>query len=171
MSDAASPVPPVSAVAGISAAHNTIIAHLFELAGLPTHVPLDATARAVVARAIAFFDRSMHAHHQAEENHLFPTVLALAVEGAERAYLQAMVAQLTQEHRKIEALWAELSAQLQHLVAGGVSPSTDAHIQRLVLDYGDHATREESELLPLCHEILQRSTDASHAASLQALHL
>lgn len=158
MTDASSPVPPVSAVAGISAAHNDIIAHLFELAGLPTHVPLDAAARAVVARAIAFFDRSMHAHHQAEE-------------GAERAYLQAMVAQLTQEHRKIEALWATLSAQLQQLVAGGVSPSTDAHIQRLVLDYGDHATREESELLPLCHEILQRSTDASHAASLQALHL
>ena len=161
---------PAAAVEGISATHNDIIAHLFQLAGLSTHSPLDEAARAIAARAIEFFDRTMRAHHLAEESHLFPAVLSLALDGAEREYVQAMVTQLTQEHRKIEALWLELSARLRQLMAGGVSPSTDDHIQRLVLDYGDHATREESELLPLCQLILRRGPVDSHTDALLGMH-
>lgn len=163
----AHPSPPVT---GISETHNDIIAHLFDLVGLSTTAPLDAAASAIATRAIDFFDRTMRAHHQAEESHLFPAVLALAQDGTEREFIQAMVSQLTQEHRTIEALWAELSELLRQLVAGTVPLATDAHIQRLVLDYGDHATREESELLPLCQIILRRGPANSHTAALLEMH-
>lgn len=163
---------PPAAMNGITKTHGDIIAHLFDLAQLCTSSPLDEAARALARRSLDFFDRTMHAHHGAEEQHLFPAVLALAIDGAEREYVRALVTQLTQEHREIEALWAELAQRLRQLmqVQGGISPSTDAHIQRLVLDYGDHATREESELLPLCHEILQRAPEGSHAKSLLGMH-
>lgn len=170
MSDAAPSARPAAAVTGISATHNDIVAHLFQLAGLSTHSPLDEAARAVAARAIEFFDRTMRAHHLAEESHLFPAVLALALDGAEREYVQALVTQLTQEHREIEALWNELAARLRQLLVGGVSPAADAQIQRLVLDYGDHATREESELLPLCQQILHRGPADSHTDALLGMH-
>lgn len=170
MSDVVPPSHPSSTVNGITRTHGDIIAHLFDLAGLSTSAPLDAAARALAERAIDFFDRTMLAHHGAEEQHLFPTVLALAIDGAEREYVQALVSQLTEEHRKIEALWTELAQRLRLLIQGGTSPATDERIQRLVLDYGDHATREESELLPLCHAILQRASDGKHSQALLAMH-
>lgn len=170
MPDVTPSAPPSATMNGIAKTHGDIIAHLFDLAGLSTNTPLDAAARALAERAIDFFNRTMRAHHSAEEQHLFPAVLALALDGAEREYVQALVSQLTQEHRKIEALWAELALRLRQLLQGDTVPATDERIQRLVLDYGDHATREESELLPLCHEILQRSPDPSHAQSLLGMH-
>lgn len=170
MSNTAPTTPPSSTVAGISKTHGDIIAHLFQLAALSTSAPLDEAARALAERAIVFFDHTILAHHSAEEMHLFPAVLALAIDGAEREYVQALVTQLTQEHRQIEALWGDLAHRLRQLILGAVAPSTDAHIQRLVLDYGDHATREESELLPLCQEILRRAPTADTIHWLLGMH-
>lgn len=148
---------PAPSLAGISQAHADIIAHLFQLTSLGGPGPLDHEARTVVERSIAFFEHEVLAHHHAEEMHLFPTVLSLALDETERDYVQTLVTTLTEEHRKIEALWASLAASLQTLLAGNPLQSLDARVQELALDYGDHATQEESEFLPLCQEILRRA--------------
>jgi len=148
------PHPP--SLAGISKAHSDIIAHLFHLSGLGTQVPLSSQARLDAQQTIDFFRRTVLAHHHAEETRLFPLVLAKAEAGDERAYVEALVEKLVAEHRQIEALWAALEDMLTAMIAGKGSAAIDAHIQDLVLDYGDHATEEESKFLPLCQEILRR---------------
>ena len=143
-------------LAGISKAHSDIIAHLFHLSGLGAQVPLSKEARAQAEETMAFFRRTVLAHHQAEETRLFPLVLAKSEPGDERAYLETLVTKLTAEHRQIEALWASLERMLTAVLNGSSDAAIDAHIQDLVLDYGDHATEEESKFLPLCQEVLRR---------------
>lgn len=142
---------------GISSAHGDIIAHLFQLSGLQTQLPMKLETRQFITQTMAFFQRTVLAHHSAEETHLFPTVLAQAMDGPEREYVQTLVSQLTAEHRSIEALWASLERALQALLDGRYADALDSLVQTLVLDYGDHATKEEVEFLPLCREILGRA--------------
>lgn len=167
MTHAASPQP---ILADISQTHGNIIAHLFHLSGLGTDVPLSDEARAQTQRTIGFFQRTVCAHHQAEEHRLFPLVLAQATPGAERDYVQTMVAKLTNEHRRIEALWARLELMLAALLEGQANAAIDGLIQELALDYGDHATDEESRFLPLCQEILHRSDTVDIPAKLLHPH-
>ena len=104
-------------LAGISRTHGDIIAHLFHLCGLGTQAPLDEDARSLALHAMQFFQRTVVAHHQAEELRLFPLVLDHAQPGAEREYVETMVAKLTGEHRRIEALWARVDGMLTALLA------------------------------------------------------
>lgn len=156
-------------LAGISKAHSDIIAHLFRLSGLSSRAPLSDDARAQAEQTIGFFRRTVMAHHQAEETRLFPVVLSKATEGAEREYVETLVAKLTAEHRRIEALWGTLETLLSSLLAGNSNAVIDSHIQDLVLDYGDHATEEESKFLPLCQEILRRNNP--HFSESDLLHM
>jgi pyridoxamine 5'-phosphate oxidase len=156
-------------LAGISKAHSDIIAHLFHLSGLGTHGPLSSEARQQAQDTMAFFRRTVLAHHQAEERRLFPLVLAKAEPGDERAYVETLVGKLTAEHRQIETLWASLESMLTAMLNGTSNTAIDTHIQGLVLDYGDHATEEETLFLPLCQEILRRSNPQFNEADL--LHM
>jgi hemerythrin superfamily protein len=158
------PHPP--SLAGISKAHSDIIAHLFHLSGLCSHSPMSTQARTQAVEAIQFFRRTVLAHHQAEESRLFPLVLAKAAAGDEREYVEALVAKLTAEHRQIEALWTTLEGMLTELIGGKTNHMLDARIQDLVLDYGDHATEEETVFLPLCQQILRRNNPAFCEADL-----
>ena len=163
------PAPHHPSLAGISKAHSDIIAHLFHLSGLGSLSPISSEARAQAEQTIAFFRRTVMSHHQAEEMRLFPAVLAQATPGDERAYVETLVARLTAEHRQIEALWAVIENMLTALLLGKGSAALDTHIQTLVLDYGDHATEEESRFLPLCQEILRRSNP--HFSEHDLLHM
>ncbi|MDT8990264.1 hemerythrin domain-containing protein [Curvibacter sp. APW13] len=151
---------------GISQTHGDIIAHLFHLSGLGTNLPLTDDARALALRSMQFFERTVFAHHQAEEQRLFPLVLAQSADGAEREYLDTMIAKLTGEHRRIEALWTRLENLLKELLEGRGNAAIDGLIQELALDYGDHATDEEARFLPLCQEVLGRGGATPTAAEL-----
>lgn len=163
------PAPHHPSLAGISKAHSDIIAHLFHLTGLGGHGPLSNEARQQAQQTIDFFRRTVLAHHQAEETRLFPLVLAKAEPGDEKAYVETLVAKLTAEHRQIEGLWASLEGMLTAMLNGKSNTVIDAHIQDLVLDYGDHATEEESKFLPLCQEILRRNNP--HFSEGDLLHM
>lgn len=153
-------------LAGISKAHSDIIAHLFHLSGLRTDGSLSSAARQQAQETMAFFRRTVLAHHQAEEVRLFPLVLAKAEPGDEHAYVETLITKLTAEHRQIEALWASLETMLTAMLNGTSNSAIDTHIQDLVLDYGDHASEEESLFLPLCQEILRRNNPQFSEADL-----
>lgn len=155
---------------GLSKAHADIIAHLFQLSALGNASPRDAQACAQARQTIAFFRNTVLSHHHTEEKRLFPMVQAASSPGAEREYVDTLVHKLTAEHRKIETLWRALEEMLNALLHGRTNPAMDAHIQSLVLDYGDHATAEESQFLPLCHEILRRGNPQFNASELLHAH-
>lgn len=155
---------------GLSKAHADIIAHLFHLSALGNASPRDAQACDMARQAIAFFKNTVLSHHHTEEQRLFPMVRAAASPGAEREYVDTLVHKLTDEHRKIETLWNALEGMLNAMLNGQTDPAMDAHIQNLVLDYGDHATEEESKFLPLCHEILRRGNPQFNESELLHAH-
>lgn len=155
---------------GLSKAHADITAHLFQLSALGNASPRDAQACEMARQTIAFFKQTVLSHRHTEEKRLFPMVLAATTAGAEREYVGTLVHKLTAEHRKIETLWRALEEMLNALLHGRTNPAMDVHIQSLVLDYGDHASEEESQFLPLCHEILRRGNPQFNASELLHAH-
>lgn len=164
-----SPLPPGStSIADFSQCHAGIISHLMEFNGLPLLLDSVERASAAAAHTLRFFRDVVLGHHAAEEDSLFPAVLACAAQGDEREQVQALVTRLTQEHRQLEALWMTMEPMLMAIAAGETAALDAAAVEALVLDYGAHAAAEEADFLPLCRTLLERNghalagTDLSH---------
>lgn len=161
-------------IAGFSRCHEGILQHLSSMAGLPALADAAAQARKVAEATQRFFRAAVYEHHQEEERELFPAVLASATRGAEHDQVQAIVRQLTQEHREVEAAFEALEPSLKRLAKGHEAPLSGpdfaAPVQALVTRYEEHARYEENEFLPLAERILGRN--GNHMAALGlSLHL
>lgn len=150
--------------------HAGIMKHLADFGDLPMLLAPAERARRIAADVLGFFRAAVFTHHEEEEAEWFPAVLASARAGEERDRVQAITQRLTQEHRAVEALWKQLEPDLK-LVAKGQASQLDVDaVARLVETYAAHARYEETELLPLSREILER--DANHMAALGlSLHI
>jgi hemerythrin-like domain-containing protein len=73
----------------------------------------DEQARAMAAEVVQFFSTTARQHHEDEERHVFPKVLA----SSDPAVVQNVL-RLQQDHSWLEEDWMELSAHLQALAAG-----------------------------------------------------
>lgn len=161
-------------LAGFSRCHEGILNHLEVLGGLPVLAEAAARARALAAETQRFFRAAVYEHHQEEERELFPAVLASATPGGEREQVQAIVRQLTEEHREVEAAFEKLEPSLKRLAKGQDAPlapaELTAQVGALVTRYGEHARYEENEFLPLAERILGRN--GNHLAALGlSLHM
>lgn len=165
---------PETPIAGFSRCHEGILRHLASLGDLPALAEAVARARAVAEETQRFFRAAVYEHHQEEETELFPAVLASATPGAERQQVQAIVDQLTEEHRTVEAAFEALEPSLKRLSKGQDSslPVAEftAQVGALVTRYEEHARYEENEFLPLAERILGRN--GNHMAALGlSLHI
>lgn len=165
---------PAAPIAGFSQCHEGILQHLAALAGLPALAEAAAQARKLAEETQRFFHAAVYEHHQEEERELFPAVLASATRGAEYDQVQAIVSQLTQEHREVEAAFEALEPSLKRLAKGHDAPLSGAElaaqVRALVTRYEEHAHYEENELLPLSERILGRNSNHMAALGL-SLHL
>ncbi len=88
--------------------------------------------------------------------------------------VQAIVSQLMQEHREVEAAFEALEPSLKRLAKGHDAPLSGAElaaqVRALVTRYEEHAHYEENELLPLSERILGRNSNHMAALGL-SLHL
>ncbi|MBI5719758.1 MAG: hemerythrin domain-containing protein [Burkholderiales bacterium] len=165
---------PPEPIAGFSRCHEGILQHLSSLAALPALAEAVARARAVAAETQRFFRAVVYEHHLEEERELFPAVLASATPGAEHDQVRAIVDQLTQEHRDVEAAFEAIEPSLKRLAKGQdaalAGAELAARVRSLVTRYEEHAHYEENELLPLAERILARN--GNHMAALGlSLHL
>lgn len=152
-------------IQSFSNCHAGIVTQLQALGGLPALVEAAEQARATAEKALKFFSHVVYQHHQDEERELFPAVLSSAVAGEERQRVQAMVDQLTREHREIEAAWSALESGLKQVAKGQGGAKLDAAgVKALVDAYLGHAQYEETEFLPLSQTILARNSN--HMAAL-----
>jgi hemerythrin-like domain-containing protein len=161
-------------IAGFSRCHEGILQHLESLSHLPGLLAPAARARDVAEGTVRFFRAAVYEHHQEEERELFPAVLASATRGPEHDQVQAIVNQLTQEHREVESAFEAIEPELKK-VAKGHEPTLSAselaaQINRLVARYQDHARYEETDFLPLSERILGRNSNHMAALGL-SLHL
>jgi hemerythrin superfamily protein len=168
--DSQHPAPSEPPLDGFSRCHLGILSQLSVAAELPQLAVAADRARHVAADTLAMFDSSVFEHHADEENDLFPAVQRSAAKGEESEHIANMVLRLTQEHRIIEALWAELKPALKNVAHGRPADLDTVPLGQLVRLYTAHALFEEENFLPLAQEILTR--DSRHLAALGiALHM
>jgi iron-sulfur cluster repair protein YtfE (RIC family) len=114
----------------------------------------DTNARQAAKDVLRYFDLAAPLHHQDEELHVFPPLLA----GADKA-ARALVERLIQDHRRMEGLWAQARVVLQTMVDDGQiaplpgtrTPLTPAHtalFNRFATLYAQHMQDEEGIAYP-----------------------
>ena len=153
-----------SPIDDFSQCHVGIIAHLNSLGQLPALLEPAARARQIAADTVTFFRDAVYEHHAEEERELFPAVLASAAKGIERDKVQAIVAELTAEHRRVESAWSKLEPKLKAVAKGHDAEIDGAEVTALVETYQAHARYEEEVFLPLSQAILGRNSN--HLAAL-----
>lgn len=105
-----------------------------------------AEARALAAQIVSFFSETVRQHHQDEERHVFPQLLASG-----DADLVHEVERLQQDHRWLEVDWMELQPLLSAVAAG--QSFSDLETLRATADVfaallRDHIALEESIVYP-----------------------
>jgi hemerythrin-like domain-containing protein len=153
-----------SPIDDFSQCHVGIVAHLQSLGQLPALLEPAARARQIAADTVMFFRDAVYEHHAEEERELFPAVLGSAAMGVERDKVQAIVDELTAEHRHVEAAWSKLEPKLKAVAKGHDAEIDGAEITALVETYRAHARYEEEVFLPLSQAILGRNSN--HMAAL-----
>lgn len=150
--------------------HGGILKRLNSLEELPALLETARRARAVADKSLAFFRETIFEHHMEEERDLFPAVIASAQAGDELTRVKAMTERLTDEHRRVEALWKTLESSLKRAAKGRDADLNVSDLHRLVSEYRAHAAYEEAEFLPLAETILGRNSNHMAALGL-SLHM
>lgn len=154
----------------LGACHERVQRTLDLLGRLITHVDQnghDSQSRSAAADVLRYFDLAAPLHHQDEELHVFPPLLA-----GDDAALQAMVRQLQTEHREMEDLWAALRPTLLQWCEPGASDRPDASwrqmADRFALLYAAHIPIEETLVFPGAQSGMDTARLVSMGAEMQA---
>ena len=142
-------VAPLPTFDALDRTHHEVMRTLAELASLIQRldrVGVDDVGRALARQICAFFDATARAHHAAEEQVVFPSLLASG-----DAELVQHVRRLQQDHGWLEEDWLELSPQLRAVAEGYNWYDLDvlrAGIPIFTELYRDHIALEESIVYP-----------------------
>ena len=150
--------------------HVGIFAQLARMGDLPALLGPAAQARKIADQSLAFFSTGMYTHHSEEEKDLFTAVRASAQAGAERMQVDALIEQLTQDHRSLEKIWESLEPSLRKVAKGQDAMLDVSALQAMVQRYQAHAKLEEQAFLPLAQSILGRNDNHMAALGL-TLHM
>lgn len=133
----------------LDACHRQTLFHLGKLAALVTRLQArgaDAEAQAMAGEIVRFFDGTSRRHHEDEEKHVFPQLLA----SGEPEVVQAVL-RLQQDHFWLEEDWLELSPTLRAVAEGQACFDVDllreASAVFTALSH-DHVALEESWIYP-----------------------
>ena len=118
---------------------------------------VDTTVHEAAADVLRYFDKAAPHHHEDEEQHVFPRVLA----GTSDAAVRATVVQLQLDHQQMEALWARLRTPLAALANGRAEGFVGAAC-RLAEEfralYEAHARTEEQLVFPAAEALIDEDT-------------
>lgn len=154
----------------LGACHERVQRSLDLLHRLQTHLAAhgaDAQARDAARDVMRYFDIAAPLHHEDEERHVFPALLA-----ADAARHGALVARLQDEHRRMAAAWPAARAALQAVADGSWSSAdTDAAAaawRRFADLYGPHIEAEEALAYPAAQARLSAEGAAVMGAEMAA---
>lgn len=160
----------------LEACHERVLRTLALLVRLRAHVSqhgADDNARQAARDVLRYFDIAAPLHHQDEELHVFPPLMACA-----SAEVQALVQRLRADHVHMTRDWEEARVPLQALVdrlpdrdAVGAGDATDAGsghqpdpyvfsadhnavLDRFAARYADHIAAEEGIAYPAALQLL-----------------
>ena len=116
----------------------------------------DEQARQAARDVLRYFDIAAPLHHEDEERHVFPPLLAQG-----DAATVARVQQLQREHLRMTADWQCARLPLQALAQGqqdAFSQDDEAALARFASHYAAHLRSEEDVVYPAAQAVLSDST-------------
>jgi hemerythrin-like domain-containing protein len=148
----------------LEACHERVQRSLALLARLIAHIDgngHDEQSRAAARDVLRYFDLAAPHHHEDEERHVFPRLLAVG-----DAALAADVQRLRADHLRMAALWGELRIALQGWAADGAAGPIDAASRATAgafrAAYDGHIELEEGRVFPAARGL----TDTAAAAAM-----
>lgn len=117
---------------------------------------LDEDARQAARDVLRYFDLAAPLHHQDEELHVFPPLLA----GPDTA-LHAVVRKLMQDHQHMEQAWGQARAVLHTITDApaatwqALTPAQTAQLDHFASLYGQHIQDEERIVYPAAQTVVQ----------------
>lgn len=134
----------------LEACHDRVRRSLALLGRLIAHIDAhdhDEQSRGAARDVLRYFDLAAPHHHDDEERHVFPRLLA-----AGDAALAADVARLRADHERMGALWRELRPTLQRWAEaagpGAVDAAARVAAQAFRAAYDGHIELEEARVFP-----------------------
>jgi hemerythrin-like domain-containing protein len=137
-----------------------LIAHLAEAGDAPRDREMATSAARDVMR---YFDIAAPAHHEDEEQHVFPLVRATGDDE-----LIDAITQLQADHQAMLAAWRPLRALLDGVAQAGTAPdlhALEAAAQAFASLYDEHIALEDSVIFPAA----RASAEAAGPATLEAI--
>jgi len=141
--------PPLPSFESLDATHHEVMLTLGRLARLLDHLEAqgaDEDARQRAAEICSFFDGTARSHHNAEEQIVFPSLLA-----SDDEELVQHVRRLQQDHGWLEEDWLELGPQLRAVAEGYNWYDLDVLRSAIPIFselYRDHIALEETIVYP-----------------------
>lgn len=150
----------------LAACHERVQRSLALLRRLQAHLAVhgaDTQARDAARDVMRYFDIAAPLHHEDEERHVFPALLA-----ADAARHGGLVARLQDEHRRMATAWPAARAALQRVADGawtpGEAPAAACAWDAFAALYGPHIAAEEQ----LAYPAVQAGCDAPARAAMGA---
>lgn len=154
----------------LEACHERSLRMLWLLERVQTHLSQkgwDAEVAQAAGDVIRYFDQAAPRHHEDEERHIFPCILA----APDHAHLHELVARLQQEHHDMETVWTHARPVLWRIAhwSDDGQPNPSAHWQALgeqeiaILKqfgklYDDHIPDEDNMIYPAAQHLLDEAT-------------
>ncbi len=140
----------------LDACHDRVRRSLDLLARLRSYLRdkgCDDSARQAARDVLRYFDMAAPLHHEDEERHVFPPLLAQAAD----APLLALVRQLQRDHVQRAERWAAARGALQAMGDGQWQAFTPAHgaaLDDFAACYADHLRHEDESIYPAARALL-----------------
>lgn len=132
-------------LAVLRACHERIQRQCQTLQRLEAHLAehgADEPARQAAQAVLRYFDIAGAHHHADEEHDLFP-LLRVHASASGPASITTAIAQLEQDHRRMEQAWAALRTALLRLAEGDAAAYSAAQVHEFVALYRQHIELEE----------------------------
>jgi len=148
-SDQAAVVPSIDGFDVLDACHRQTLLTLDKLTALVSRLGssgMDEEARATAAEIVHFFSTTARQHHEDEERHVFPKMVA-----NDNPEIVQAVLRLQQDHNWLEEDWMELSPQVDAVACGLNWYDLDIlreGVEVFAALSRDHITLEESLIYP-----------------------
>lgn len=143
----------------LEACHERIQRMLALLARLRAHLPAhgaDTQAQQAARDILRYFDQAAPLHHQDEETHVFPPLLAAA-----DARVAEVVHRLQQDHREMDARWQDARGVLLRIADGSLAalaPADATALDAFAGLYDAHLRAEEEIAYPAAQSLLDAPT-------------
>ncbi|WP_338019364.1 hemerythrin domain-containing protein [Paraburkholderia tagetis] len=153
----------------LRACHERIAVQCTTLEKLAAHLPshgADTQAQQAARNIMRYFDLAAPHHHADEEQDLFPVLLGISQRQC--SPVGERIASLLDEHRSMEASWAQLRTVLADIAEGKTRPLEPVRVADFAGAYRAHIALEESQIFPFAEACLDRQQLARLSAAMVA---